>query len=217
MTIIIGARCKDGVALVADKRIVRVGGMELGTPECKLRLVGGVVIGRVGVSPVMDAIERSVAGGLPEGRSVANAWDVAEVAEVVAEKYKALEADSSPIFPVADVVDGKAGLYQVSGGAPPCKISYESWGRGQEYGGLGRLFAWGDISVAQGWKIIVLFVAVAARVSLAVGDGMDVVLVRDGGGFEFVDEAATSDAWKKAETLVGRLPEIIMGEMGKES
>lgn len=217
MTIIIGARCKDGVALVADKRIVRVGGMELGAPECKLRLVGDVAIGRVGVSPVMDAIEKSVAGGLPEGRSVANAWDVAEVAEAVAEKYKALEADSSPIFPVADIVDGKAGLYQVYGGAPPCEISYESWGRGQEYGSLGRLFSWRSISIDQGWKVMVLFVAVAGRVSLAVGDGVDVLLVKDGSRFQFVDEAATSDALKKAETLVGRLPQIIMGEMGKES
>lgn len=212
MTLIIGARCKDGVAMVADRRMVRVGGMEVQEPERKLRQIGKVAIGRVGISAVMDAMEKFLKDALSEGKAVISAWDVTTVAEEVAERYKALEADSRPFFPVIDLANGQARLYQVAGGAPPGEMTYQSWGIGESYANIGRIFAWRDIPVNQAWHIMTILVAITARISSGVGGGIDAVLVRDDGDIEFVDEATTSEALKKSEALADQLLNVIMEE-----
>ena len=212
MTLIIGARCKNGVAMLADRRMVRVGGMEVGEPEQKLRQVGEVVIGRVGLSPVMDAMEKFLSDALNEGKAVTSAWDVTTVAEDVAERYKALEADSRPFFPVVDLANAQARLYQVAGGAPPGEMAYQSWGIGESYANIGRIFAWRDIPVNQAWRIMTILMVIAARISSGVGDGIDAVLVKDDGSIEFVDEGATSNALKRSEALVDRFFNLIIDE-----
>lgn len=58
MTIMIGARCKDGVVLVSDRRLVRAGGLELQPSECKLRAMRGVLVGAVGMTAFYDTVER---------------------------------------------------------------------------------------------------------------------------------------------------------------
>lgn len=60
MTIAIGVRCQDGVALIADRRMVRLGGQELVPPETKLAKIGDVVIAKIGVRPFYDALERAL-------------------------------------------------------------------------------------------------------------------------------------------------------------
>ena len=212
MTLIIGARCKDGVALVADRRMIRESYMEVQEPEQKLRQIEKIVIGRVGFLPVMDAIEKFLNDALDQDKTSATVWDVTTAAEEVAEKYKALEADSKPFFPAVDLANGQATLYHVGGGAPPGKVAHQAWGIAEPYSNITRLFTWQDMPVNQAWHVMAVLMAVAARVSLAVGDGMDAALVKDDGSINFIDQTATCNALKKGEALVDRFLNVITDE-----
>jgi len=197
MTLAIGARCQDGVALVADRRMVRQGGMEISLPDIKLRQLGGVVIARVGIQPFYDALERVL---IDEGS--VSCWDVSDTVDALAQRYSALR-DDSPVFPLATVINGKAGLYQIVSGFPPAKVSYQVWGIAEEYGAIGRLFPWEETPVDVAWKVMVLFVRAAARASVAVGDGVDSALVRDTGEIEIVDD--TYPVWEESEGVIDQM------------
>ena len=83
MTIIIGARCKDGVALVADRRKI-VHRYEVSSPGCKLGEIKGLVIGWLGIDPLQEAVGR---GLMARDVSVVSCWDLANVVSEVTEKY----------------------------------------------------------------------------------------------------------------------------------
>jgi len=197
MTIAIGARCQDGVAIVADRRMVRQGGLEISTPDMKLRQIGGVIFARVGVQPFYDALERV----LSEEEAV-TCWDVGDTVDALVERYQAFR-DDSPVFPLAMVSDGMANLYQITAGFPPAKVLYQVWGIAEEYGAIGRLFPWEETPVDVAWKVLVLFVRASARASVAVGDGVDSALIRDNGRIELVDN--TTSVWEEAEGVIDQM------------
>ena len=197
MTIAIGARCHDGVAIVADRRMVRQGGMEISMPEIKLRQFGGVVIARVGVQPFYDALERA----LSEEDEV-HCWDVGDTVDALVARYTMFRNDC-PVFPAAVVDNGRAGLYQVMANYPPAKVAYQVWGIAEEYGAIGRLFPWEETPVDVAWKILAIFVRAAARASVAVGDGIDVALVKDDGSIEMISD--TEELWDEAERVVDQM------------
>lgn len=205
MTIIIGARCLDGVALVGDRRMVRHGGLEPGLPELKLREFRGVVFARVGLSPFFDALER-----LLPGNEVISCWDLSDAAGEVVAKYEGFK-DDRPLFPVAGVVDGTAYLYQVQGGFPLGEIAYQAWGLGEEYGAWGRLFCWTEMPVDLAWKVMAVLIGTAAKGSLVVGDGIDAALVRDGGGIEIITD--TGKVWDRAQLVVDKVLAVVRTEM----
>jgi hypothetical protein len=197
MTIAIGARCRDGVAIVADRRMVRQGGMEISLPEIKLRQFGGVVIARVGVQPFYDALERALS---EEGR--VSCWDVGDTVDALVARYTMFRNDC-PVFPAAVVDNGRAGLYQVMANYPPAQVAYQVWGIAEEYGAIGRLFPWEETPVDVAWKILAIFVRAAARASVAVGDGIDVALVKDDGSIEMISD--TEELWDEAERVVDQM------------
>lgn len=197
MTIAIGARCLDGVALVADRRMVRLGGLEISTPDVKLRQFGGVVIARVGVQPFYDALERALSD-----EDKVTCWMVGDTVDALAQRYAAYR-DECPVFPLAAVANGQAGLYQIVAGFPPSKAGFQVWGIAEEYGAMGRLFPWDETPVDVAWKVLVLFVRAAARASVAVGDGVDTALVRDNNSIEIVDD--TSSVWEESEGVIDQM------------
>ena len=206
MTMIIGARCKDGVALVADRRKI-VHGYEVSSPGCKLGEIKGLVIGWLGIDPLQEAVER---GLMAKDVSVASCWDLADVVSEVAEKYEALK-EGRPGFPVAGLVDGVAHLYQVLIGYAPGEISYECWGIADEYGAMGRLIEWTDVSVDLAWKVITVFIRIAAEANVAVGDGVDAAVVRDGDSIEIITN--TGKVWDRAQTVVDKVLAVVREEM----
>ena len=197
MTIAIGARCYDGVAIVADRRMVRQGGMEISLPEIKLSKLGGVVIARVGVQPFYDALERALS---EEDR--VSCWDVSDTVDALVARYTMFR-DDNPVFPVAVVDNGRAGLYQVMANFPPAKVAYQVWGIAEAYGAIGRLFPWEETPVDVAWKVLAIFVRAAARASVAVGDGIDVALVKDDGGIEIISDTAA--LWEETERVVDQM------------
>ncbi len=212
VTIMIGARCEDGVVLVSDRRVVRTGGLEPQLPACKLRAIGGLLVGRVGMFAFHDAVERLSGSGIPQ-----SAWDMAQAADEIARQYEGFK-DERPIFPVVDKLDGKAALWQVTGGFPPGSIEYEAWGAPEAYGAMGRLFRWQQIPSDTAWRVMLIMVALAAEVSLGVGDGADVGIVRDNtDGIEIREHGDPElvNAYRKASGWVDKLPgtmiDLMMG------
>ncbi len=197
MTLAVGARCLDGVALVADRRMVRQGGLEISVPDVKLKQIGGAVLARVGVLPFYDALERV----LSEESSV-TCWEVGDTVDALVERYHAF-SDESPMFPLATVTNGHADLYQITAGFPPARVLYQVWGIAEEYGAIGRLFPWEETPVDVAWKVMVLFVRAAARASVAVGDGVDAALIRDSGSLEMISD--TGSVWEEADGVIDQM------------
>ena len=197
MTLAVGARCLDGVALVADRRMVRQGGLEISAPDVKLKQIGGVVLARVGVQPFYDALERV----LSEEEAV-TCWEVGDTVDALVNRYQAFR-EESPVFPLGMAADGHASLYQMTAGFPPSRVLYQVWGVAEEYGAIGRLFPWEETPVDVAWKVQVLFVKAAARASVAVGDGVDAALVRDSGDIEIV--ADTLSVWEESEGVIDQM------------
>ena len=205
MTIAIGARCQDGVVLLADRRMVRQGGLEVSLPEVKLSRFGGVVIARVGMQPFYEALERA----LSEEAKV-SCWDVGDTVDALVCRYDMFK-EECPVFPIAVVANGEAALYQLTANCPPAKVAYQVWGIAEEYGAIGRLFPWGETRIDVAWKVLAVFVRAAARASVAVGDGIDVALIRDGAGVEMVEN--TDAVWEESERAVDELVALIKMRM----
>ncbi|MGB2855334.1 MAG: hypothetical protein WBC61_01635, partial [Dehalococcoidia bacterium] len=53
------------------------------------------------------------------------------------------------------------------------------------------------------WKVLAIFVRAAARASVAVGDGIDVALVKDDGGIEMISDTAA--LWEETERVVDQM------------
>jgi len=197
MTLAVGARCRDGVALVADRRMVRQGGLEISEPGVKLTQIGGVVIARVGVQPFYDALERV----LSEEETL-TCWEVEDTVDALVNRYQAFREDC-PVFPLAMVANGGASLYQIAAGFPPAQVLYQVWGLAEEYGAIGRLYPWDETPVDMAWRVLVLFVRFAARASIAVGDGVDAALIRDDGSLEIIND--TQSVWEESEGIIDQL------------
>jgi len=197
MTLAVGARCLDGVAVVADRRMVRQGGLEISVPDVKLKQIGGAVLARVGVQPFYDALERVLSE-----ESAVTCWEVGDTVDALVERYPAFR-EESPMCPLGTVTNGHANLYQITAGFPPARVLYQVWGIAEEYGAIGRLFPWEETPVDVAWKVMVLFVRAAARASVAVGDGVDAALVRDSGTLEMI--ADTASVWEEAEGVIDQM------------
>ena len=185
--------------------MVRHGALEPGLLELKLREYRGVVFARVGLSPFFDALER-----LLPGNEVSNCWDLSDAAGEVVTKYERFK-DDRPLFPVAGVVGRRAYLYQVQSSFPLGEIAYQAWRLGEEYSARGRLFCWTEMPVDLAWKIMVVFIRIAARVSLVVGDSINAAVVRDGGGIEIITD--TGKVWDRAQLVVDKVLAVVRTEM----
>ena len=104
-----------------------------------------------------------------------------------------------------------AHLYQVLIGYAPGEISYECWGIADEYGAIGRLIKWTDMSVDLAWKVMTVFIRMAAEANVAVGDGVDAALVRDGDDIEITTD--TGAVWEKAGMVVDKVLAVVRTEM----
>ena len=216
-TLIVGARCGGGVVLVADRRQLAPRTYELAKPGSKLLLVRGFVVGVAGTRAFVEKAVRLLDERLEGVTSLAQALVIAEevasdVQERSGEVLKELFGEERVMFPLAGlegVTSGKARLYSVLAGAASDETDYAGWGIGERYAELGRLFFRLDASAEEAWKALVLLVAMAERINLAIGDGVDVVILRDGVPPAFLHEAEVNEVLAKARFFLDDLPAFI--------
>jgi len=214
-TLIVGARCKDGVVLIADRRQAMPQTFELSMSTSKLVTVGSVVMGYSGNRARLDKVRRLLATRLQGINSLDAALDLAEsVATEVQESYKELLGQEPLQFPLAGLerlTSGNAHLYSILAGFAPEEVHYGGWGIGERYSELGKLFFDAEQPADEVSKVLPLLVALAERINLAIGDGLNVVIVRDEVGPRFLQNDETQVLLEKARNLVNDLKGIAGG------
>lgn len=211
-TLIIGARCKDGVVLVADRRQAVPRTFEFGMSTSKLVAAGPLVMGYCGTRAPLDKVRRLLGNQLEGIESLDAALDLAEsVAGEVQQTYKELLGEDRIQFPLAGlerITAGKARLYTITAGFAPDEVDYAGWGIGERYSELGRLLFASEQPAEEVCKILPVLIAWAERINLAVGDGLDVAVIKDELGAKFLHSDETEGLLRKARDFVEELETI---------
>jgi len=189
MTLIIGARCSDGIVLAADRR--RLSRYEKGPETNKVfRLDCDVVLAGAGDDAVLNEarvlIDRRVKEVKSQSPSI-TLFDMVEVtAGVVNElvsyyKDRVEEPFGYALAGLEDIDHGNAKLYTVFG-AGLSEVPWVCLGAGSSYARplLELLLAEGDLSVDEASKVMAPLFTLVSNVQTTVGGGVDIYIVKDG-------------------------------------
>ena len=218
MTLIIGARCKDGVVLAADRR--RLAGYEKGPSTTKLfGLSCGVVIAGAGDDAVLQEarvlIDRRISD-LQNQASLDSLFDVVEAAAGVVNELVGLyqgrveEPFGYAIGGLERLNAGSARLYTIFG-AGLSDVPWACLGMGAPYARplVELTLAPGDLGADDAAKMMPTMFSLVSNVQTTVGDGIDVCVIKDSHGIGAI-------AHEKEVSLAG-LRSAILKAMGVTS
>ncbi|MEE8471446.1 MAG: hypothetical protein V3S51_08965 [Dehalococcoidia bacterium] len=191
MTLIIGTRCRDGVALTADRR--RLMRHEKGPAANKLlTLACGVALAGAGDDAVLNEarilIDRRVME-LGSQSPPETLFDIVQITSSVVNELVGYYRDTieEPFgFALAGLENlhsGAAELWTVFG-AGLLEVPWACFGAGGSYARplVELLLAEGDLSTEEAAKVIPVLFTLVSNVQTAVGGGVDTCIVRDGHG-----------------------------------
>jgi 20S proteasome alpha/beta subunit len=193
MTLITGARCRDGIVLAADCR--RLARYEKGPITTKLfKLSCGVALAGAGDDAVLNEARFFIDQRIKEPQSeapVKNLFDVVQItASIVNElvgyyKDRVEEPFGYVLGGLENLTSGSAMLYTIFG-AGFSDVPWACLGSGSSYARplVEFLLAKGDLSVNQADKTIPLIFSLVSSVQTTVGDGIDVCIFKDEEGIE---------------------------------
>ena len=195
MTLIVGARCQDGIVLAADCR--RVAKYERGPETTKLsRLACGVILAGAGDDAVLHEarifIERRVEEAQSRSPEI-RLFDIVEItASVVNElvnlyRDKVEEPFGFALAGLENVNGGKAKLYTIFGGGL-LDVPWACLGSGSPYARplVELLMADESIHLNEATRIMATIFTMVANVQITVGGGIDICLLRDAKGSDKV-------------------------------
>jgi 20S proteasome alpha/beta subunit len=193
MTLILGARCHDGVILVADRR--RLARYEKGPSTTKVfELSCGVVLAGAGDDAVLNEarlfIERRIKE-LESGSPVKTLFDVVEItASIVNElvsyyKDRLEESFGYALVGLENLTNGSAKLYTIFG-AGFSEIPSVCLGSGSSYARplVELLLADGNLRVDEAARTVPTIFSLVSNVQTTVGDGVDISIIRDDKGLD---------------------------------
>ena len=191
MTLIIGARCQDGVVLAADCR--RLARYERGPETNKLfKLNCGAALAGAGDDAVLNEarifIERRVEELASQSPNV-KLFDIVEITlSVVNElvsyyKDKVEEPFGYVLTGLENINSGNAKLYTIFG-AGFSDVPWVCLGSGGSYARplLELLLADGGLPVEEAAKTIAPLFTLVSNVQITVGGGVDICIIKDGKG-----------------------------------
>jgi 20S proteasome alpha/beta subunit len=211
MTLIIGARCQDGIILAADRR--RMSKYERGPSTTKLfALSCGVAIAGAGDDAVLNEARIFIDRRIKEMQtqtSVTALFDVVEAAAVVVNElvsfYKGSveEPFGYVVSGLENLTNGKAQLYTVFG-AGISDVPWVCLGSGSSYARplVDLVLAPGNLYTNEAAKIIPTIFTLVSNVQTTVGDGIDICVV--------VDDQGVSDISHKKEVSLDRLRSVFL-------
>ncbi len=189
MTLIIGAQCRDGVVLAADRR--RLARHEKGPETNKLfKMDCGVVLAGAGDDAVLNEarvfIERRVEESARESPNV-NLFDIVEVTAGVVNELVSLYRDKVEepfgfvLAGLENVSSGAAKLYTVFG-AGLSDVPWACLGSGGSYARplVELLLAPEDLLTEEAARMIIpVIFTLISNVQTTVGGGVDICIVKD--------------------------------------
>ena len=195
MTLIIGARCRDGIILAADRR--RLARYEKGPETEKLfKLDCGVLLAGAGDDAVLNEarlfIERRT-HELASQSSAVKLFDIVEITMSVVNELVGLYRDKVEepfgfvLAGLENINSGNVKLYTIFG-AGLSDVPWACLGSGSSYARplVELLLAQGDISTGEAVKLMPVLFTLVSNVQMTVGGGVDLCIARDNHGLESV-------------------------------
>ena len=191
MTLIVGARCRDGVILAADRR--RLARYEKGPEVRKLfNLACGVVLAGAGDDAVLNEARIFIERRIEESRSQSpdlKLFDIVEITcGVVNElvgyyKDKVEEPFGYVLAGLENVSGGNAKLYTIFG-AGLSDVPWACIGLGSAYARplVDLLLADGNLKAEDAAKAMPFLFSLVSGVQTTVGGGVDICVINDGDG-----------------------------------
>ena len=219
MTLLVGARCSDGVVLAADQKVVRGGETDYRT---KLHEVGGVVLALEGLSGLgsdfIYALETEV-GGLPNGFD--NLLDAKLIMEDLVkgfyERYVDRIGDAAyfgaMIAGLREIHSGPAQLYYIHPQGYGEAVDYRCSGHGAPYAHSTARYLINPDAPANLNAYRAAFVVswVAEDVDNTVGGLPEVAILKDGTpDIEYLAEDAAEVVFHHAERIQENLPNLFV-------
>jgi len=190
MTLIIGARCRDGVVLAGDLR--RLARYEKGPEVTKVfKLTSGAVLAGAGDDAVLSEARVFIERRVEELRGqspVLKLFDIVEITCSVVNELVGLYRDKveEPFgYVLAGLEDlgGSAKLYTIFG-AGFSEVPWACLGSGSSYARplVDLLLAQGDLPTKETARTMPTLFSLVSNVQTTVGGGVDICIVKDGEG-----------------------------------
>lgn len=187
MTLIIGARCQDGIILAADRR--RMTRYEKGPDTNKLFKLGcGVFLAGAGDDAVLNEARFFIERKAEELQDV-KLFDIVEVTCSVVNELVGLYRDKVEepfgyvLAGLENVTNGKAKLYTIFG-AGLSDVPWACIGSGSAYARplVDLLLADGNLNTHDAAKVMPPLYTLVSSVQTTVGGGVDICIVKHGEG-----------------------------------
>jgi 20S proteasome alpha/beta subunit len=202
MTLIVGARCHDGVVLAADRR--RLSKHERGPNTTRLfQLCCGVALAGAGDDSVLNEASVFIERRVKESQSQAPNMKIFDVVEITCNVVNELvsyyqgkveEPFGYVLAGLENLVDGKAKLYMIFG-AGFSEVPWACLGSGSSYARplVELLLAQGDLSTKESAKVMPILFTLVSNVQTTVGGGVYIGIINDEqGGWEIMHEEEAS-------------------------
>ena len=193
-TLIIGVRCKDGIVIGSDRKIVRGGETEYSAKIFEFDLGGKVLFAAEGLTGIRDDFFLLLGYEIRRRRGVDTLYEVKIIVEDIiselTERYRDRIREPYPIGVLMGglekVSEGNAVLYYIYSQGYGEQVGFRCTGHGADYAYSLAKFLYGphlarESTVEEVAKRIAFTIAwVADDVDTTVGGGIDVFMIKDG-------------------------------------
>ena len=223
MTLIIGIRCRDGVVLGSDRKLLRGGEVEYSN---KIFIINNVAFAVEGLTGIRDDFLYLLDLELKRRRGVDTLYEMKVIAEdIIAEltrRYRDRVMESSPIGVLMAgkeyIIAGKAQLYYIHDVGYGEAVEFLCTGHGGRYAtSLAKFLLRRDLDVIENAKRVAFIISwVAEDVDVTVGGDPHVVIIRDSdtpseSPIEELDMNTINSMKAKAREMKEKLEDIIFG------
>lgn len=214
-TLIIGARCKDGIVLSADRRVMR--GTEY-KEEKKLFEFHGVITAIAGLTGIRDKFIELSSRTLAEIRVVNISeviYGIEDTIKSLYERYKGRvpageEAIQALVAGLEGLRGGKGKLYHVGGGGFSEEVDFVCVGHGSPYAtALAKFLYAPELTVDKFSKIAIFLSTWVENVDATVGGIPDVVLITDDKGITYLKRSEVQKTREYAKAVMTTVPLLI--------
>ncbi len=219
MTLIIGAKCKGGVILAADRKVVRGEESDIGD---KIFEQGGLALAFEGLTGIRDDFLLLLESELEANRGLNTLYEaklviediVASLSNRYAERLGEDAGVGAVLAGLSEISSGKAELYNIHPEGYGETVQYRCAGHGAEYAHSIAKFLLSPsqpIDECAYWAAFVV-AWVSDNVDLTVGGEPQVAMVRDHSrSVQYLSDSTVAEAISQAESAQGNLAELFKG------
>lgn len=227
MTLIIGIRCRDGVVIGSDRKVIRGGEAEYSN---KVFVINNVALAVEGLTGIRDDFLYLLNIELERRRGVDSLYEMKVIAEDIvaslAERYRERIREESPIGVLMagreQLTQGRAMLYYIHGVGYGESVEMLCSGHGGPYATtLAKFLLDKNLDCNENARRAAFIISwVAEDVDITVGGDPEVAIVLDsttptGEPVKFLEQEAVNQMKELARKVKADLPNILLGRAGK--